>query len=152
MKKFLFLAIILIIFAGVAEKLNLFTNQSNNSAPIVRQVTPSPITTNLTNSTNSTDHPYIGIRYKMIDQQTAQANGIAEGAYITQVVDNSPASKSGLIEEDIIIEFDGAKVNTSDLQSLTRLVSEKTAGEKIDLKIWRNKEIIDTFVTLEIAK
>lgn len=141
MKKFLFLAVILVIFAGVAEKLNLFTNQSTNSPPTVRQISPSPTT-----------HPYIGIRYKMIDKQTAESNGIAEGAYITQVIDDSPASKSGLLEEDIIIEFNGTKVDTGDLQSLTRLVSEKTAGENVDLKIWRNKEIKDVFVTLEIAK
>jgi serine protease Do len=149
MKKFLFFAIALIIFAGIAEKFNLFSNRSNSSSPASNQQTSSPISTN---STNSTTHPYIGIRYKMIDKQTAQLNGISEGAYITQVIDNSPASKSGLLEEDIIIEFDGKKINLSPSQTLTQLVSEKTIGEKVLLKIWRNKEIKDVFVILEENK
>lgn len=146
MKKILFLVGILIVVNIVALKYNLFSKGSNNTPSQTILETSSPITT------NSTKYPYIGIRFKMIDKQTAQLNQISEGAYITQVIDSSPASKSGLLEEDIIIEFEGKKIDTSDSQALTKLISEKTVGEKIALKIWRNKEIINVFVIPEANK
>lgn len=98
------------------------------------------------------EHPYIGIRYKMIDKQTAILNEIVEGAYVVHVVQGSPAEKSGIQEEDIITEFDGKKISGSDEQTLTKLITEKKSGERVGLKIWRNKEIKNISVTLESAK
>lgn len=88
------------------------------------------------------ERPFLGIRYKMIDQQTAILNDLPEGAYIVQVIENSPAEKAGLQEEDIIIEFDGKKVKGDD-QALQKLISQKKVGERVNLKIWRNGEILE---------
>ena len=98
------------------------------------------------------ERPYIGVRYKLIEKQTAVLNDLVEGAYIIQVVPDSPAEKSGLQEEDIIIEFDGKKIAGGDEQILAKLINGKKPGERANLKIWRNKEIKDIFVTLESAK
>lgn len=99
----------------------------------------------------SFDRPYIGVRYKMIDKQTAIMNDVVEGAYIIEVVKDSPAEKAGILLEDIITEFDGQKVKGDD-QSLAKLILNKKIGETVRLKIWRNKEIKEIFLTLEIAK
>lgn len=112
----------------------------------------SDLINNFQKNGSSFEHPYIGIRYKLIDKQTAVLNELVEGAYIVQVVQGSPAEKSGLQEEDIIIEFDGKKIGGGDEQTLTKLISGKKPGEIVNLKIWRNKEIKNISVTLESAK
>lgn len=96
----------------------------------------------------SFERPYIGVRYKLIDKQTAILNELVEGAYIVQIVQGSPAEKSGLQEEDIIIEFDGKKIGGSDEQILAKLIAGKKPGDRVSLKIWRNKKIMDILVTL----
>ena len=53
------------------------------------------------------ERPFIGVRYKMIDRQTAILNDVVEGAYVVEVVKDSPAEKAGIEVEDIIVEFDG---------------------------------------------
>ncbi|GAB4219982.1 MAG: trypsin-like peptidase domain-containing protein [Candidatus Microgenomates bacterium] len=96
--------------------------------------------------------PFLGVRYKMIDKQTAILNDVVEGAYVIEVVTNSPAQKAGIQEEDIIIEFDGKKIDTNDDQGLAKLIIDKKVGQTITLKIWRNKEIKIINVTLEEVK
>jgi len=98
------------------------------------------------------ERPYIGIRYKLIDKRTAILNELVEGAYIVQVVQGSPAEKSGIQEEDIIIEFDGKKIDGSDEQAFAKFIAGKKPGERVSLRIWRNKEVKDILVTLESAK
>jgi len=97
------------------------------------------------------DRPLIGIYYKMIDKQTAGQNDLVEGAYITQVIKGSPAEKSDLREEDIIIQFDDKKISGSDeLKILTNLVADKKPGDKVNLKIWRSKKIMDLSLVLAL--
>lgn len=101
---------------------------------------------------SSFEHPYIGVRYKLVDKQTAVVNKLVEGAYVVQIISGSPAEKAGIQEEDIIIEFDGKKIGGSDEQTLTKFIAEKKPGERVTFKIWRNKEIKNISVTLESAK
>jgi len=112
----------------------------------------SDLINNFQKNGGSFERPYIGVRYKLIDKQTAVLNELVEGAYVVQVVQGSPAEKSGLQEEDIIIEFDGKKIGGSDEQTLAKLIAGKKPGERVSLKIWRNKEFKNIFVTLESAK
>jgi len=94
------------------------------------------------------ERAYLGVRYKMIDRQTAVLNDLPEGAYITQVVENSPAQKAGLREEDIIIEFDGQKIRGEDDQTLQKMIAKKKVGDRVRLKIWREGETKEIEVTL----
>jgi len=98
------------------------------------------------------ERPFIGVRYKMIDRQTAILNDVVEGAYVVEVVKDSPAEKAGIEVEDIIVEFDGKKIKTDDEQGLAKLILDKKIGERVTLKIWRNKEIKTISLTLESAK
>ena len=100
----------------------------------------------------SFERPYLGVRYKMIDKQTAILNEIVEGAYVVEIMEDSPAQKSGLQEEDIIIEFDGKKVKGSDDQELAKMTIGKKVGQAVSLKVWRNKEIKSFTITLGAAK
>ena len=155
MKKLLLLIIVIMAVALVAQRLKLvifFPNTSklpNYVSPVPQDQTAKILIPTMTKENNRT---YLGIRYKMIDKQTAKLNKISEGAYITQVIDNSPAYKFGLSEEDIIIEVNGKKIGGSDEQTLVELIRQKKLGERVSLKIWRNKEVKTILVTLETAK
>jgi len=94
------------------------------------------------------ERPFLGVRYKMIDKQSAILNDIPEGVYIIQVVDDSPAQKAGIQEEDIIVEFDGQKVKGDDDQNLQKMIAKKKVGDRVKLKIWRNGETLEKNVIL----
>lgn len=98
------------------------------------------------------ERPFLGVRYKMIDKQNALMNDAVEGAYIVQVVSDSPAEKAGVQEEDIIIEMDGKKVRGEDDQSLVRMTLEKRIGDKVKIKVWRNGQVLDKTLALEALK
>ncbi|MCS7093337.1 MAG: trypsin-like peptidase domain-containing protein [Patescibacteria group bacterium] len=93
--------------------------------------------------------PFLGVRYQMIDRETALINEVAEGAYIVEIIPGSPAEKGGLQEDDIIVEIDGKRLRTDDNQGLARIIAEKRVGQKISVKVWRNGEIKTFEITLE---
>lgn len=107
---------------------------------------------NFNKNGGSFERPYIGVRYKMIDKQTAIMNDVVEGAYVVEVINDSPAQKAKIQEEDIIIEFDGKKVKGDDDQGLAKMILDKKIGQSATLKVWRNKEIKTFTLTLESAK
>lgn len=97
----------------------------------------------------SFERPYIGVRYKMIDRQTAILNDIVEGAYVIEVIEDSPAAKAEIQDEDIIIEFDKKKVKGDDDQALAKSILQKKIGDRVNLKVWRNGEVLEKQLTLE---
>lgn len=99
----------------------------------------------------SFERPYIGVRYRMIDTKTAVLNELAEGAYVIEVVDGSPAAKAGIEVEDIILEIDGTRIKGDDDQALAKLINDKKVGDTVKLKVWRNKETKEMNVTLDAS-
>lgn len=62
-----------------------------------------------------------------------------KGAKITNVVDNSPAQKAGLLKGDIITKIDGTSI--TDPSSLSSVISEKKPNDEIQITYLRdNKE------------
>ena len=53
---------------------------------------------------------------------------------------NSPAERAGIKAGDIILEFDGKKINT--MKKLPNVVASTEVGKSVELKIWRNKKLI----------
>jgi len=107
---------------------------------------------NFAKSGNSFERPYVGVRYKMVDKQTAILNDVVEGAYVTEVLEDSPAQKAGLEAQDIITEFDGTKVKGDDEQTLAKMILQKKVGDSVPIKYWRNKEIKTTSLKVEAYK
>lgn len=99
----------------------------------------------------SFERPYIGVRYRVLDRKTAVQNELVEGAYLIEVVADSPAAKAQLQEEDIITEFNGTKIKGGDEQTLAKLINDRKVGDQIKLKIWRNGETKDVTLTLTAA-
>lgn len=98
------------------------------------------------------ERPYIGVRYQMVDKQTATLNNTVQGAFVVEVLQNSPASKAGIQSEDVIISFEGQKITGADTQELTKLISQKKIGDKIKVTVWRNRKTLDFTLTLEAFK
>jgi S1-C subfamily serine protease len=91
--------------------------------------------------------PYLGVRYLIINKQIAQANDLkvdygalikANSAQELAVVPGSPADKAGLVENDIILEVNGQKIDDS--HSLARILSKSAPGDEVELKIWHKGE------------
>ena len=76
---------------------------------------------------------YIGISIQDITEKIARKAKLdsEEGAYVKEVVKNSPADSAGVQEGDVIIEFNGKKLFDSD--ELAKLVRRTMPGTKADL-------------------
>jgi len=68
------------------------------------------------------------------------------GAIVSQVVKGSPADRAGIEEGDVIIEYNGKKVNSA--TDLPYLVAFTTPGETVNIKIVRDGREIIKHVTI----
>lgn len=88
-------------------------------------------------------YPFLGVRYIIINKTIQERNNLPVdyGALIVRgsdpselaVVPGSPADKAGIVENDIILEFDGIKITEEN--SLAKLVQNKNVGDTVTLKI-----------------
>ena len=90
--------------------------------------------------TTSKKQGWLGVSIQDVTPKFAREHElkIKEGAYITGIVDDSPADSAGLKEGDVIVDFNGKKVETSD--DLTDAVRGTPPGTKANAKIVRNGE------------
>ena len=103
------------------------------------------------NSTGQFERAYFGVKYKLVDKQTAVMNDLPQGAFVVEVVKDSPAEKAGILVEDVIVKFGGEKVAEAK-GGLGELVSKHKAGEKISVELWRGEDTKTVSVTLEVSK
>ena len=61
-------------------------------------------------------------------------------ALVAGVAKRSPSDKAGIKEGDIILEFDGTKIN--EMKELPLIVAQTEVGKIVDVKVWRNKKQI----------
>lgn len=100
--------------------------------------------------------PYVGVRYVLIDESMAKQNQLPVdyGALISRgtqpgqvaVIPGSPADKAGLVENDIILEADGMKIDSE--HTLTSVIVKKKVGDTVKLKIYHKGENKTVTVTL----
>lgn len=99
-------------------------------------------------NTGSFNRAYLGVSFKMVNREIAIMNDIPEGAYVAEIVPGAAAEKAGIQQGDIITEFDGKRIRDDDNSNLSKLISEKRAGDKVIIKIWRDGEEKELSVTL----
>ncbi|MFH1601607.1 MAG: trypsin-like peptidase domain-containing protein [Candidatus Shapirobacteria bacterium] len=99
-------------------------------------------------STGEFSRPYLGVRYQLISKQAALLNEVPQGAYVREVIENSPAQKAGVRVDDIITQIDGQKLD-NESKSLAEIISTKKAGDNLKLEIWRDGEVLDINAVLE---
>jgi len=101
--------------------------------------------------------PYLGVRYIPIDEELKKKNNLSVdyGVLVQRgntfadvaVIPGSPADKAGIIENDIILEFDGVKLDAA--HSLSSLIQTKKAGDEVTLKIQSKGKEKEVRLTLE---
>ena len=111
-------------------------------------------------STGKIVRPYLGIRYVSINAEMKDKNNLTvdygvlvkAGATAAElaVIPGSPADKAGIVENDIVLEIDGIKLD--DKTNLASVIREKTIGQVINLKILHRGVEKTVSVTLEAAK
>ena len=104
--------------------------------------------------------PYLGIRYISINADIKDKNNLTvdygvlvkagENADELAVIPGSPADKAGIVENDIILEVDGTKLD--DTNSLADIIRQKKVGDIINLTILHKGVQKTVQVTLEAAK
>ena len=72
------------------------------------------------------------------------------GVLLDGVVKGGPADKAGLMENDIIMEFDGVKARYED--RLRSLIKSKNVGNSVKVKYFRDEKIMTTTLILGSRK
>lgn len=90
--------------------------------------------------------PYIGIYGLDLDETTAKRNRLVEGIYVYQLYSDSPAAQAGIQKGDIIVEFDGQTVKTT--QEINDIKNQKQIGDKVKIKVYRAGEYKEGEITL----
>ncbi|HPL01560.1 MAG TPA: trypsin-like peptidase domain-containing protein, partial [bacterium] len=104
--------------------------------------------------------PYLGVRYLPITPDLAKTSNLKYdyGALVIKgnglgqvaVIPGSPADKAGIVENDIILEINGQRINSE--SSLSSLLQRHDVGNTITLKIFHDDGERDVKVTLEEMK
>lgn len=81
--------------------------------------------------------PWLGVVLSTVNEWLASRYNLAvdKGAFITQVVSNSPADEAGLKAGDIIVSMNGKEVVTA--QDLLRVLHSSKIGEEVEITFWR---------------
>jgi len=95
-----------------------------------------------------TKRGWLGVRIQQVTKEIADVEKLknTQGALVASVGEKSPAEKAGLKAGDIILKFDGKKIDT--MRALPKLVSNTEVGKTVKLEIWRNKKLITKKLTL----
>ena len=92
-----------------------------------------------------TKRGWLGVRIQDVTKEIAEVEKLDEprGALVASVAPNSPSEKAGVKAGDIILEFNGEKIQ--EMKQLPIIVARTEVGKNVKVKIWRDKkEIIKT--------
>jgi serine protease Do len=95
-----------------------------------------------------TKRGWLGVRIQDVTQEIADVEKLDEprGALVASVAENSPSDKGGIKAGDIILEFNGVRINQ--MKELPAIVAKTKVGTKVKVKVWRNKKEITKKILL----
>jgi 2-alkenal reductase len=104
--------------------------------------------------------PFLGVRYQIITKDLVDENQLPVdfGALVIHgdqrnelaVAPGSPADKAGIVENDILLEFDGVRID--EVHSLSTLISRHAPGDEVSMVVMHAGERKTVKVTLEELK
>jgi len=95
-----------------------------------------------------TKRGWLGVRIQVVTKEIADVEKLNEprGALVASVAEKSPSEKAGIRAGDIILEFNGTKIN--EMKELPKIVAQTEVGKIVDVKVWRNKKEITKKIKL----
>ena len=95
-----------------------------------------------------TKRGWLGVRIQDVTKEIAEVEKLDEprGALVASVAQNSPSDKAGVKAGDIILEFDGERIQ--EMKQLPIIVARTKVGKKVKVKIWRDKKEITKIIEL----
>tara|TARA_B100001063_G_scaffold162326_1_gene151499 strand:+ start:33 stop:1439 length:1407 start_codon:yes stop_codon:yes gene_type:complete len=95
-----------------------------------------------------TKRGWLGVRIQDVTKEIAEVEKLDKprGALVASVAENSPSEKAGVKAGDIILEFDGQRIQ--EMKELPMIVAKTKVGKKVNVKIWRNKKEISKSIIL----
>ncbi len=78
--------------------------------------------------------PYLGVRYRVITRDIALLNQVPQGAYIQEVIPDSPADKTKIQPGDIITKIDGQTIDNEN--KVSDVIASKKVGQTVTLEVW----------------
>jgi len=92
---------------------------------------------------------WLGVRIEEVSESKASALKMKEphGALVTSVEESSPAQRAGLKEDDVVISYQGERVESA--ASLRRFVRETPAGRNVSVGVIRDGSERTFKVTIE---
>lgn len=93
-------------------------------------------------------HAYLGGSFQTVNAMNAARNNLSvnQGAYVAEVAEGGPAAEAGIEAGDIITEFDGEEITSSD--GLVLAVRSHATGDKVEVKLMRGDDEKTVTVTL----
>lgn len=92
---------------------------------------------------------YLGIYGADVTERDTMLFGIPTGVFIQEIIENSPAEKSDLKAEDIVVKIDN--VNVTNMASLQDRLSYYEAGERVTFSVMRREGNAYKNVEIEIV-
>lgn len=92
---------------------------------------------------------WLGVTVQKVTPEIAESFGLRDrhGALVTDVTKDSPADRAGIQRGDIIVGYNGKKIE--DMHELPRLVASTPVGTGVNLKIFREGKELELNVIIE---
>jgi serine protease Do len=118
----------LALFAGAAGAQDFYQQSSGGGQTPVHEINVGPFV----------GSSYLGVNLAEIDPNRAKELKLKEdyGVEISRVEDNSPAEKAGIKAGDVVLEYNGQRVEG--MEQFGRLVKETPPGREVKLTVSRN--------------
>jgi serine protease Do len=93
---------------------------------------------------------WLGVHIQTVTDEIAENLGIKDkemrGALVASVTPGGPAEKGGLKTGDVVVRFDGKKVN--EMRRLPRIVAETQVGREVEVGVLRDGKVINSKITV----
>ena len=80
---------------------------------------------------------WLGINVQTVTEDMVEVYGVREGtgARVSKVDPDGPAARAGILQDDVIVKFDGKDVTS--MRGLPRLVSQTLIGKEVEVEVSR---------------
>jgi len=92
---------------------------------------------------------WLGVHIQAVTEEIAETLGLKEaaGALVANVIPGGPAEKAKVQPGDVILKFNGKKVDK--MRSLPRIVADTEVGKAVPVQIWRKNEMVTLQAKIE---